>query len=492
MLQVRGLQYSYGKRPVLRDVSMTLEPGELVFLLGANGAGKSTLFRCILSLLQDFHGEIEVNGINTRSMTAKELAKQIAYIPQSHHPTFPFSVLDMVLMGTNHRLSPFATPGSAEIEVAMQSLEQIGIQHLAQRNFQHLSGGEQQMVLIARALAQQGKILLMDEPTSSLDYGNQIRVLDKTVELARKGYTILLSCHNPQQAFLYADRVLALHEGEILANGKPSEVLNEHLIRKLYQVPVQLVPTDSGVLLAPTRKAMYQWKPNMIRFMEDAGRRTSFYEQIAQELRQAAPDASRVLDAGCGLGFSSTALAQRFEQVTAIDVSTDALAMLRKRNTAENLEIVEKDFFLESPPTQPYDAMLFCCFGSIPEILRCVPAWCSGTVMVVQKDTAFHRFSVGKVKQHRPTFTQFVEDMNAAGVPFQSKRFVADLSQPLRSIEEGLLFFRTYSKDADPNTVTEEYVRSRLVETQDPQFPYLLPVKTEMGLLTFHTDDIPT
>lgn len=251
MLTVEQLRFRYGSNPVLRDVSLTLGEGELVFLLGANGAGKSTLFRCILGLLPDYEGNIEVNGQNTRRMTARELARQISYIPQSHHPTFSFSVLDMVLMGTGHSLPPFASPGAKERSIALQALEQLSIAHLAHRDFQELSGGQQQMVLIARGLAQQGSILLMDEPTASLDYGNQIRVLDQVVQLARQGYTILLSCHNPQQALLYADRVIALHDGVISADGRPDAVLNPNLIQTLYQAEVSFLSTPAGTLIAP-------------------------------------------------------------------------------------------------------------------------------------------------------------------------------------------------------------------------------------------------
>ncbi|MBR4098773.1 MAG: ATP-binding cassette domain-containing protein [Clostridium sp.] len=489
MIQIQNLQYSYGKHSVLNNFSLELGEGELIFLLGANGAGKSTLFRCILGLLHDYQGDIFINGINTRSMSAKELARRISYIPQNHHPTFPYSVLDMVLMGTNHRLSPFSSPGPKEEEVALQALSQMGIQDFADRNFQELSGGEQQLVLIARALAQQGKILLMDEPTSALDYGNQIRVLDKAADLARQGYTILLSCHNPQQAFLYADRVIAMDGGNVVADGRPSEVLSEHLIRQLYHVPVQLIPTESGMLLAPVQKSMYRWAPDMIRFMEDAGAHTTFYAQVAQALADAAPQAKSVFDAGCGLGFSSLELAKRFEHVTASDISREALAVLRKNNVYDNLDILEGDFFAESPHRQ-YDAMLFCCFGSMDEILRTAPKWCSGTVMVVQKDNAYHRFSVGKVKQRRPSFTKLQEAMAATNIPFESQRFTVDMGQPLRSIEDGIRFFRTYSKDADPSSITEEYVKSRLSPSDDPQFPYYLPVEMPVGLLTFHTKDL--
>ena len=219
MLDIRHLRFSYGRHPVLQGVSLRLEQGELVFLLGANGAGKSTLFRCALGLLPGYEGEISLPLGEVRRLSARTLAREIAYIPQNHHPAFSYPVLDMVVMGTHHQLSPFSNPGPREEAVAMEALEQVGIAHLAQRDFLRLSGGEQQLVLIARALAQQAKILLMDEPTSSLDFGNRIRVLDQTAELARRGYAILLSCHDPQLALLYAHRAAALHQDLALVEG---------------------------------------------------------------------------------------------------------------------------------------------------------------------------------------------------------------------------------------------------------------------------------
>ncbi|MBM6977051.1 ABC transporter ATP-binding protein, partial [Intestinimonas butyriciproducens] len=235
MLDIRDLRFSYTSRPVLQGVDLRLEPGELVFLLGANGAGKSTLFRCALGLLPGYEGEISLHGRDIRRLSARALAREMAYIPQSHHPAFSYPVLDMVLMGAQHRLSPFANPGPREEAAALAALDQVGIAGLAGRDFQRLSGGEQQLVLIARALAQQARLLLMDEPTSSLDFGNRVRVLDQVSELARRGYAILLSCHDPQLALLYAHRVVALHQGKVAADGPPEAVLDPALLHTLYQ-----------------------------------------------------------------------------------------------------------------------------------------------------------------------------------------------------------------------------------------------------------------
>ena len=254
MLEVQNLRFSFGVREVLKGVSFAATENELIFLLGANGAGKTTLFRCMLGLLHGYHGKILLNGQNVESLPAKELARRVAYIPQFHNPVFAYTALDMVLMGTNHRLSTFASPGRRERETAMQAMVQLGIEEFAGRNFQELSGGEQQLVLVARGLAQEAKILLMDEPTSALDYGNQLRVLDKVSALSAQGYTILLSCHNPQLAMLYARRVIALHDGRIAADGAPETALNPQLIRLLYGVEANFLQMPDGILIAPVHK----------------------------------------------------------------------------------------------------------------------------------------------------------------------------------------------------------------------------------------------
>lgn len=247
-LRVSDLCFSYGKTPVLRDVSFSLDAGQLVALLGANGAGKTTLFRCILGLNEGYAGSIAVDGSEVRSLTPRQVSHRIAYIPQVHYPAFQYSVLEMVLMGTTHRLSLAGAPGKEETADALAALRTLGIEHLSQRDYGRLSGGEQQMVLIARALVQQTKLLLMDEPTASLDYGNQLRVLSAVRALARDGYTVLLSTHNPQHALSYADRVLALANGSLAADGPAGAVLSPALIHTLYGVDVEFSSDGKYIL----------------------------------------------------------------------------------------------------------------------------------------------------------------------------------------------------------------------------------------------------
>jgi iron complex transport system ATP-binding protein len=180
-------------------------------------------------------------------MKPAELAKLIAYVPQVHYPSFNYSALDMVLMGTAAQSKEWAMPNARQRAAAAEALDRMGMSPFRNRGFRQLSGGEQQLVLIARALAQQARLLVMDEPTANLDYGNQIRVLLQIKQLSRQGYSIILSTHNPDHAFLFTDRVLALHNNRLAASGAPAEVLTEKLITELYGVPVIIRRDSNGV-----------------------------------------------------------------------------------------------------------------------------------------------------------------------------------------------------------------------------------------------------
>lgn len=240
-IEVKDLSFSYKKgSPVLHDVSFSLESGKFVCLLGPNGVGKSTLFKCMLGLLHGYQGCICIDGENINGLTARQLARKVAYIPQSTSPVFNYTVADVVLMGTTALAAGFSSPGKKERAYVRDALDILNIRHLENRMYMNLSGGERQLVLVARALAQQANILFMDEPTANLDYGNQIQVLEQVRKLVRQGYTVIQSTHNPEQAFLYADEVLALKDGMIAAQGSPNEVMDAALIHSLYGIEVQV------------------------------------------------------------------------------------------------------------------------------------------------------------------------------------------------------------------------------------------------------------
>jgi len=250
-LTVENLSFGYGSREVLRDLSFTAQGGELLAVLGPNGVGKSTLFRCLMGLERRYRGRILLDGTDLSALPPRARAHRAALIPQVHPLSFRYRVFDMVLMGTSHGLSPLALPGEREKAAARAALERVGIDGLAERPFDQLSGGEQQLVFIARALAQQAGMLLMDEPTASLDYGNRLRVLGVARDLARDGYTVLLSTHDPQHALWFANRAMALQDGRILALGAPREVVTADLLCRLYGRKIALVDTPQGPVVVP-------------------------------------------------------------------------------------------------------------------------------------------------------------------------------------------------------------------------------------------------
>ena len=237
---VNDLSFSYGNKKVLDKVSFQTKQGSLISLLGPNGIGKSTLFKCLLGIYTHYSGDILYENENIKNLSAKEMARRIAYIPQAHSSVFNYTVLEMVLMGATSQISHFSTPNKEHLELAKESIETVGIPHLESRGFMQLSGGEQQLVLIARALTQQAKFFIMDEPTSNLDYGNQIKILTLLKNLANKGYTILQSTHNPDQTLTFSDSVLALWKGMIIEKGAPKDVITPELIETLYGISVKI------------------------------------------------------------------------------------------------------------------------------------------------------------------------------------------------------------------------------------------------------------
>ena len=253
-LEARHVSFSYdGKRSVLDDISFRIGDGQMVCLLGPNGVGKTTLFKIILRLLKGYTGSILIGGEDTAGLNTRQMARRIAYIPQSHAPTFNYTVREMVLMGTTSALGAYASPGEEQAELSEKVMRQLGIDHLKDRGFSRISGGERQLALIARALVQQTGVLIMDEPTANLDYGNATIVLEQIRKLAGEGYTILQATHQPDQAFLFADQVLAIYDGRVLAQGKPKDVITEEFIRKLYgvQVDVQSLYGDQVRVCVP-------------------------------------------------------------------------------------------------------------------------------------------------------------------------------------------------------------------------------------------------
>jgi iron complex transport system ATP-binding protein len=228
-------------------VSFTLAAGDVMCVLGPNGGGKTTLFRTILGLLEPHGGTVRLENENLKNLSRPEIARRVGYVPQGHAAYFAYTVREFVLMGRTAHLGAFASPARKDVLVAERALESLGITPLADKPVTEISGGERQLALVARALAQEPKLLVLDEPTASLDFGNQVRVLERISALARSGIAILFSSHDPDHAFLCASRALLLAEGRVLESGAPREVIRADTLERMYRVSVQVVPLPGGM-----------------------------------------------------------------------------------------------------------------------------------------------------------------------------------------------------------------------------------------------------
>ncbi len=239
-LSVSNLTFSYGSAEVLHGLTFDAPDGQLISVLGPNGVGKSTLFRCVLGLNTGFGGTILVNGHDLQKLSVARRAKEMSYIPQVHASVFGYQVIDVVLMACGTDLGMLRSPTRAHEQRAYAALERVGIADLAHRTVTHLSGGQQQLVLVARAVAQDAQTIIMDEPTSALDFANTARVLTMARSLAQDGRTVLMSTHHPEHAFLYSDCVLAMKDGAIAAAGTPKDVVQQKIISDLYGIDVRV------------------------------------------------------------------------------------------------------------------------------------------------------------------------------------------------------------------------------------------------------------
>jgi iron complex transport system ATP-binding protein len=226
----------YRRRQVNDRVTFDVTFGSVTCLLGANGCGKTTLLKTLLGLLPLFSGRVELDGQRLSQWTRQALARFVGYVPQAQTGMFPFLAEDVVVMGRTARLKWYATPTRHDRVLAREALASLGIAHLAPRRFTELSGGERQLVLIARALTQEAKVLLLDEPTASLDYGNQLRVLMKLKGLKEQGKTILMTTHHPDHAKRVADNVVLMKDGGVFAQGAPAAMLSDANLSEVYGI----------------------------------------------------------------------------------------------------------------------------------------------------------------------------------------------------------------------------------------------------------------
>ena len=246
MLEGHALSIGYGARIVATGIDVAVAEGEVLCLLGPNGAGKTTLFKTLLGLIPAKAGEVRLGGRAIGALTRTEMARAVAYVPQAQVMDFAYSVLDLVLMGRTAHLGPFAGPRAVDRERARAALADLGILELADADANRISGGQRQLALVARALAQDAPLLVMDEPTASLDLGNRLLVLDRVRQLREQGFGIVFSTHDPEQAHELATRVAVIADGRLAAHGPPAEILTGETLSAVYGVSVTIEHTPSG------------------------------------------------------------------------------------------------------------------------------------------------------------------------------------------------------------------------------------------------------
>lgn len=241
-IEIEGLEFSYNSTPVLEDVNLKLEKGETLSIIGPNASGKTTLLKCINKILKPQGGTILIDGEGLSELGKEDIARKIGHVPQAGEESFPVTVFDTVLMGRK----PHGgwKPGEKDLEIASEVIEKMNLKDIAMRNIGEISGGQRQKVLIARALAQDPEILLLDEPTSSLDLRHQLEVLDLVKKETKEGISAVMAMHDLNLAARYSNKILMLNNGKIFAAGG-REVLSPENIESVYGVKV-CVTEDSG------------------------------------------------------------------------------------------------------------------------------------------------------------------------------------------------------------------------------------------------------
>ncbi|MEE8480718.1 MAG: ABC transporter ATP-binding protein [Desulfobacterales bacterium] len=234
-VNVINLSYSYGSRPVLKNLTFSVPKSDFFIIIGPNGSGKTTLMKVISGILKPQKGRLEILNRSIDRYNLKALARTIAFVPQMVTVDFPFTVIEMVLMGRSPYLGMLGLEHEKDLEIAKQAIAFTGVEHLTHRKLDQLSGGEQQRVFIARAICQEPDVILLDEPTASLDLAHQVRVMDLMEKLkAEKGVTVVMVSHDVNLAAMYGDQLLLLSNGQVVCQGLPDEVLTFQTLEEAY------------------------------------------------------------------------------------------------------------------------------------------------------------------------------------------------------------------------------------------------------------------
>lgn len=240
-IEIKCIACGYGKHSVVNNFSTTINQGDILCFLGPNGVGKTTLFKSIMGLLPLLDGQVLIDGTDLKKISRKKFASLIGYVPQTHSTPFAFQALDVVLMGSTARLNAFSNPSKSDYIKAHEVMEQLSIERFADKIFTELSGGERQMVMIARALMQEPAFIMLDEPTASLDFGNQAKVLKELKTLSNQGIGIAMTTHVPEHAFLCGGKAVLFTPGGHALSGPVKEILTEKNLEKAYGLPVAVI-----------------------------------------------------------------------------------------------------------------------------------------------------------------------------------------------------------------------------------------------------------
>ncbi|MGC9109884.1 MAG: ABC transporter ATP-binding protein [Caldimicrobium sp.] len=254
MLEVKALSFEHKrqKRRILQDISFVANQGEITTILGPNGAGKTTLFKCITGVWENYQGEILVNNKKIDNLPFTQRARFFSVVPQDHTPPFPYSVFEVVLMGRASYVGLFSLPSKEDHKKVEEILEMIGISHLKDKPYTQISGGERQLTLIARALVQETPVIILDEPTSHLDFKNQQLILSKIKEITKeKSLITVITLHDPNLASLFSDKVVILKEGRVLYDGHPNEVIIKKILKETYGIEIEVIKHNGVNIVFP-------------------------------------------------------------------------------------------------------------------------------------------------------------------------------------------------------------------------------------------------
>jgi iron complex transport system ATP-binding protein len=248
VLELRGAAFSYAERCIFRDLDLTVQRGEVLTILGPNGCGKSTLLRCMGGALALARGSARIGGAELSALDPAARARRIGFLFQDHVPSFPFTVLDVAVMGRTPYLGSFAAPSARDVDIALGVLAQLGLLQLKDRPYTELSGGERQLVLLARTLVQEPQVVLLDEPTSHLDFRNQVHCLRAVGKLAERGVPLIMTTHDPNHAFLFPGRALLMSRDQPPLLGPACEVITGPALSAAYGISIEVlaVPRKTG------------------------------------------------------------------------------------------------------------------------------------------------------------------------------------------------------------------------------------------------------